>query len=68
MLKTPEEEKETNTLRTLASDISEGSNQVERSGSNEKRAMFKAFKSLAFGEKIKKSKGKKIYWKTYQTW
>jgi len=59
LLKTPEEEKETKTLRALASDISEGLNQVKRSGSNEKRAVFKAFKSLAFGEKIKKAKAKK---------
>ena len=59
LLKTPEEEKETETLRALASDISEGLNEVKRSGSNEKRAVFKAFKSLAFGEKIKKAKAKK---------
>ena len=59
LLKTPEEEKETETLRALASDISEGLNQVTHSGSNEKRAVFKAFKSLAFGEKIKKAKAKK---------
>ena len=56
LLKTPEEEKETETLRALASDISEGLNEVKRSESNEKRAVFKAFKSLAFGDKIKKAK------------
>ena len=59
LIKTPEEEKETETLRALVSDISEGLNHVKRSGSNEKRAAFKAFKSLAFGEKIKKAKAKK---------
>ena len=56
LLKTPEEEKETETLRALASDISEGLNKVKHSGSNEKRAVFKAFKSLEFGDKIKKAK------------
>ncbi|XP_022801267.1 uncharacterized protein LOC111338965 [Stylophora pistillata] len=59
LLKTPEDEKETETLRALASDISEGLSHVKRSGSNEKRTVFKAFKSLAFGEEIKKAKAKK---------
>ena len=58
-LKTPEEEKETETLRALSSDTSEGLNQVNSSGSNEKRAVFRAFKSLAFGEKIRKANAKK---------
>ena len=67
LIKTPEEEKETETLRALISDISEGLNHVKRSGSNEKRAAFKAFKSLAFGEKIKKAKAKKAVAKLIYT-
>lgn len=59
LIKTPGEQKETETLRALASDISEGLNEVKRSGSREKRAAFKVFKSLAFGEKVKKAKAKK---------
>ena len=48
-----------NTLRALASDISEGLKQVKHSGSNEKRAALKAFTSLAFGENIKKTRARK---------
>ncbi|XP_048578932.1 uncharacterized protein LOC125560703 [Nematostella vectensis] len=59
VVKTPEEEKESNTLKALASDISEGLKHVKRSGSNEKRAAYKALKSLAFGDNIKKSRAKK---------
>ncbi|EDO29563.1 predicted protein [Nematostella vectensis] len=59
VVKTPEEEKETNTLKALASDISEGLKHVKRSGSNEKRAAHKALKSLAFGDNIKKPRAKK---------
>lgn len=59
MVKTPEEQKEMNTLRALASDISEGLKQVKHSGSNEKRAALKAFTSLAFGENIKKTRARK---------
>jgi len=39
----------------MAADISEGLKQVKKSGSNEKRAALRAFKSLAFGENVKKS-------------
>ena len=47
LLKTPEEQKETTTLRALAADISEGLSHVKKSGSSEKRAAYTAFKSLA---------------------
>ena len=56
---TLEEQKELTTLRALASDISAGLQEVKSSGSNEKRAAFKAFKTLAFGEKIKNSRAKR---------
>lgn len=59
VVKTPGEQKEMNTLRALASDISEGLKQVKHSGSNEKRAALKAFTSLAFGENIKKTRARK---------
>lgn len=54
LIKSPEEQKEMSTLRALASDISQGLKIVKHSGSNEKRAAFRAFTSLAFGENIKK--------------
>ena len=47
LLKTPEEQKETTTLRAQAADISEGLSHVKKSGSSEKRAAYTAFKSLA---------------------
>ena len=47
------------TLKALASDISEGLKVVKHSGSNEKRAAFRAFTSLAFGENIKKTRARK---------
>ena len=59
LVKTPEEQKELSTLKALASDISEGLNEVKRSGSNEKRAALRAFTSLAFGENIKKTRARK---------
>jgi len=59
IIKTPEEQKEFSTLKALASDISEGLSEIKRSSSNEKRAVFSTFKSLAFGENIKKSRAKK---------
>jgi hypothetical protein len=60
-VRTPEEQKEVSTLKALASDISEGLNEVhvKRSASNQKRAAFKVFKSLAFGDNVKKSRAKK---------
>lgn len=57
--KTPEEQKELSTLRALAAHISEGLNEVQGSGSNEKRAAVKAFTSLAFGENMKKTRARK---------
>ena len=59
VVKTPEEQKEMNALRALASDISEGLKQVTHSGSNEKRVALKAFTSLAFGENKKKTRAGK---------
>lgn len=59
VLRTPEEERDVNTLKALASDISTGINEVKKSGSLEKRAAFRAFKSLAFGDSVKKSRAKK---------
>ena len=56
---TVEEEGETTTLRALAADISEGLEHVKRSGSNDKRAAYSAFKSLAFGKHVSQSKAKK---------
>ena len=54
--KTPEEEKETRSLGAMATDVSEGLELVKKSGSIEKRAALRAFKSLAFGENVKKSR------------
>lgn len=51
MLKTPSAEKEINVLKALASNISEGMEEVKQSWSNKKHAPFTAFKSLAFGKK-----------------
>lgn len=59
LTKTPEEEKDTEALKAFGSDISEGLQEVKRSGSNEKRAAFTTFKSLAFGKNVKKAKAKK---------
>lgn len=57
--KTPEEEKETKSLKAMAADISEGLKQVKKSGSNEKRAALRAFKSLAFGKNVKNSRAQR---------
>jgi hypothetical protein len=51
-VKTPEEQKELSTLKALASDISDGLTEIKHSSSNEKRAVYTAFKSLAFGDNI----------------
>ena len=59
LLKTPEEQKETTTLRALAADISESLSHVKKSGSSEKRAAYTAFKSLAFGKNVKKARAKR---------
>jgi len=58
-LRTPEDEKEVTTLKALASDLSSGISEIKRSGSNEKRAAFRALRSLAFGNKVKESRAKK---------
>ena len=44
---------------TVASDISDGLQDVKKARSNKKRAAFTAFKSLAFGKNVKKAKVKK---------
>ena len=59
MMKTPTDEDETRALKALASDISDGLQEVKKARSNEKRAAFTAFKSLAFGKNVKKAKAKK---------
>ena len=43
----------------MAADISEGLKQVKKSVSNEKRAALRAFKSLAFGENVNKSRSQR---------
>ena len=59
LVKTPREENETKALKALAEDINEGLQHVKQSGCNENRAAFQAFKSLAFGSNVKKSRAKK---------
>ena len=49
MIKTPSQEKEANVLKALASDYSGGLEKLKLSHSNENRAAFRAFKSLACG-------------------
>lgn len=61
LVTTPEEQKETASLRALAGDISHGLEQVKQSRSNEKRAVLQSFKSLAFGENVKKKSAHKSY-------
>lgn len=56
IMTTPEEEKESKVLKAMAADIKEGLEEVKRSGSNEKRTALRAFKSLAFGQNVKKSR------------
>ena len=46
-------------MKWQASDISDGLQEVKKARSNEKRAAFTAFKSLAFGNYVKKAKAKK---------
>ena len=59
VIKCPEEMKETTALRALVADISEGADHVKKSRSKDKRAAFSAFKHLAFGQNVAKSKVKK---------
>lgn len=58
--KTPKEMKETTALRAVATDISEGVGHVKKSGSNDSRAEYSAFKKLALGQKVAKSRAKKL--------
>ena len=46
-------------MKWQASDISDGLQEVKKARSNEKRAAFTAFKSLAFGKNVKKAEAKK---------
>jgi len=50
MIDMPSEEKETNILKALASNISEELREVKLSRSDEMCATFTTFKSLAFGK------------------
>ena len=59
MMKTLTDEMETRALKALASDISDGLQDVKKARSNKKRAAFTAFKSLAFGKNVKMAKVKK---------
>lgn len=59
MMKTLTDEMEPRALKALASDISDGLQDVKKARSNKKRAAFTAFKSLAFGKNVKKAKVKK---------
>ena len=59
IIHTPEEQRELTTLRALAADIAEGMNEVKKHSSTEKRAAYSSFKSLAFGENIRKSRSQK---------
>ena len=59
MMKTLTDEMETRALKALASDISDGLQDVKKARSNKKRAALTAFKSLAFGKNVKKAKVKK---------
>ena len=59
MMETPKDEMETRAPKALASDISDGLQEVKKEHSNEKHAAFTAFKSLAFGKNVKKTKAEK---------
>ena len=56
-MKTPEEEREVASLGALALAISAGLHKTKRSGSNKKRAAFRAFKSNVKKSRAKKSLG-----------
>lgn len=52
--RTQEEQNETKALEVLTVDIKKGLQHDKKSGSNENHAAFQAFKSLAFGSRVKK--------------
>ena len=65
IIKYPTEMKETMALCAPAADISEGADHVKKSRSKDKWAAFSAFKHLAFGQNVAKSKVKKkrfLHW------
>ena len=55
-MKSPEEEKEVEALRAVATDLSSALKVLKRDIKNEGRAAFGAMKSLAFGEPLKKKR------------
>ena len=59
VITSPEEIKETAALRALAADISEGAEHVKKSRSKDKQAAYSAFKHLAYGQNVAKSRAKK---------
>ena len=59
VIKSPEEIKETVALRALTADISEGAEHFKRSRSKNTRAVYSAFKHLAFGQNVAKARAKK---------
>ena len=59
LIKTPEEMEETTALQALAADIYEGMEKVKTSNCKNDQAAYSAFKSLAFGKNVAKSKARK---------
>lgn len=59
LMKTPEEVEEVTSLRALAADISESMQNIKTSKSKDDKAAYSAFKSLAFGKNVSKSKARK---------
>ena len=51
--------REVNALKAMAADISEGVVHMKKRGSKDNRAAYTAFKSVAFGENVAKSRAKK---------
>lgn len=64
LMRTPNEEQEVSVLNAIAADISEGLEHIEKSGSQDNRAAYTSFNSVAFGENVAKSRAKKISLKT----
>ena len=59
LVNTPEDAKEVTALRALAADISEGVQYLKKSRSNDKRAAYSAFKTVAFGNKASERRAKR---------
>lgn len=58
-MKTPEEVGEITSLRALVANISESMQNIKTSKSKDDKAAYSAFKSLAFGKNVSKSKARK---------